>query len=138
MEWGTGLMERTTHMATQTNKLSPAIQAQVGRWIAAAGASGEADGYAGKRHATRFADGLYLEVTLDPAKPSATWGVYMHNVSGGGCAFWSKREVPLRGMVSVRHCGEDGPGPWIAARVTHCTRGLRGFLVGVSFQGQAL
>ena len=115
------------------NKMPVAVQAQIDRLLKAAG-SGEADLYAGKRHSTRVADEIYLEVTLDPSKASAAWGVYMHNISGGGFAVWSKKEVPLRSTLYVRECREEGPGPWLRARITHSTRGLRGFLIGAAFE----
>jgi len=95
---------------------------------------GEADGYAGKRQSTRFAEGMRLEVTLNPAQRSGAWGVYMHNVSDGGFAFWSRKEVPDRTTLFVREHTDDNSQGWLKARVTHCTVGIRGFLVGAAFE----
>jgi len=121
-------------METQEEGTTPSGDDPIAHLVATAGASGEPDLYAGKRHATRFAEGVYLEVTTDPGKPVGQWGVYMHNVSGGGFAFWSKKEVPARSTVYVRECGDEGPGPWLHARVTHCTLGIRGYLIGAAFE----
>ncbi len=121
-------------METTNNSSSTANRGQIARWVETAGESGEPDGYAGKRHAVRFKEGMLLAVTLDPVKPGGTWNVYMHNVSDGGFAFWSKREVPARGTVYVRDGAEAGPRTWLKARVTHCTVGIRGFLIGAAFE----
>ena len=112
-------------------------EGQIARLVETAGQSGEADQYAGKRHFTRFAEGMRLEVTLNPAQPSGAWGVYMHNVSDGGFAFWSKKEVPARTTMYVREYAEDNSQGWLKARVTHCTVGIRGFLVGAAFEQPA-
>ena len=107
---------------------------QVARWVESAGQQGEADAYAGKRHFIRFAEGMSLEVTLNPDRPSASWRVYMHNVSRGGFAFWSKKNVPAWAAVFVREYTEDNSLDWVRARVTHCTMGIRGYLVGAEFE----
>lgn len=106
---------------------------EIARWICNAEQNGEFEHYAGKRHATRFGDGMLLQVTVNPSVPTGRWNVYMHNVSEGGFAFWSKKDVAFRATIYVRDATAEGNGGWIEAWVTHCTRGLRGFLVGASF-----
>lgn len=116
--------------ATQKNSASrKAIQSLINT----ASEGGEADNYAGKRRCVRFADGVLLEITTDP-KQSAEWKtVYMHNVSIGGCAFWSRRPLEIRTAVWVREVREDGSANWVLGEVSHCTSGIRGFLVGIAF-----
>lgn len=106
---------------------------EIARWVSNAEQNGEFDHYAGKRHSTRFIEGMLLQVTVNPAVTSGSWNVYMHNVSDGGFAFWSKKEVRARAPLYVRDAAADGNSGWIEAWVTHCTRGIRGFLVGASF-----
>lgn len=94
-------------------------------------AEGEADHYAGKRHDTRVCENVPLELTDDPAKKSAA--VTMHNISKTGCAFWIKRKLEIHATVYVREFTPDNSAKWIRGYVTHCTQGIRGFLVGVAF-----
>lgn len=111
-----------------------AAAGEIARWVGVAGQQGEADGYAGKRHWTRFAEGMRLDVTLDPTKTGGSWGVYMHNVSDGGFAFWSKNEVRQRTSLFVREYTDDNSQGWVKAKVTHCTVGIRGYLIGAAFE----
>ncbi len=103
--------------------------------LRSAKSSGEADTYLGKRGATRIAEGLQLEVTNDPSTSRNTFACSLHNVSEGGCAFWFRQKLERRAKVYVREFSTDNSLPWIDALVTHCTQGIRGFLVGVSFRG---
>ncbi|MDO8629408.1 MAG: PilZ domain-containing protein [Phycisphaerales bacterium] len=106
---------------------------EVRRLVSNAESSGEHDTYAGKRNSIRFAEGLQLEVTDDPSKHSVPMAVTMHNASNGGCAFWCKRKLELRSRLFLREFSADNSLPWLPAHVTHCTQGIRGFLVGVAF-----
>ena len=108
---------------------------EIARWVEIAEESGEADNYGGKRQAIRFSEGMRLEVATDPAQASCRWNVVMHNVSDNGFAFWSKREVPARTSIHVRDASDEKEGRWLTAWVRHCTRGIRGFLVGAAFGG---
>ena len=113
---------------------NPAVDAnEVHRLVASAQATGEPDSYTGKRHARRIAEGMQLEVTEDSSKPSSTMALTMHNVSKGGCAFWCKRKLELRSRLYVREFSANNSLPWLPAYVTHCTQGIRGYLIGVGF-----
>ncbi len=57
----------------------------------------------------------------------------MHDISEGGVAFWSRRVFPIRRPIYVREYTPSKPGVWLAAEVTHCTLGIRGYLIGVQF-----
>ena len=107
---------------------------QIARWVESASQQGEADGYAGKRHFIRFTEGMSLEVSLNPDRPTAPWVVYMHNVSDGGFSFWSKKQVRAHTTLFIREYTEDNSQGWLRGRVTHCTMGIRGFLVGAAFE----
>jgi hypothetical protein len=108
--------------------------AEIKRLIEAVRLEGEPDQYAGKRHSTRFADGLVLEMTTDTNRADRSHMVYMHNISDGGFAFWSRNKIPTRSTIFIREPAEHGHRPWIKALVTHCTFGIRGFLIGASFE----
>ena len=58
---------------------------------------------------------------------------FMHNVSERGFAFWSKKEVPRRNHVFLREFSDGKPHPWLPTHVTHCTVGIRGYLIGAAF-----
>ena len=120
---------------TSEQKAIPVSDArEIERMVNSACDGGEPDHYAGKRQWPRFAAGTRLEITTDPNNRSSTWPAIMHNVSTGGIAFWSKRELRERDEISVREFPTDGSTPWIPARVQHCTVGIRGFLIGVEFE----
>ena len=91
------------------------------------------DAYSGKRETKRFSEEMPLEVMLDPKKPTRISNVYMHNASVNGCAFWHKKKIAPRTTVRMRAYGDEGVDPWVTACVAHCTIGIRGFLVGVTF-----
>ena len=110
------------------------IAPEVENLLRSAQSSGEADFYAGKRGTTRISENLQLEVTKDPSKPDARFAATLHNVSEGGCAFWLRQKLDRQAPVYVREFNSEGPLPWIAALVSHCTQGIRGFLIGVSFR----
>ncbi len=120
-------------MDTRGKGATAATDDDVARFVERTGGGGEPDSYSGKRQSTRFSEGVTLNVTPDPAMPSATMTVYMHNVSQGGFAFWSKRRMFPRTTVFVREYTGDDAQPWLRAHVTHCTVGIRGFLIGAAF-----
>ena len=93
----------------------------------------EADTYAGKRSWTRYRLGMRVEATTDPTRSSAAWNVNIHNVSGGGVAFWSTESLEDATEVWIQDCSENGKPRWLKGRVAHSTVGLRGHLIGVAF-----
>ncbi len=109
-------------------------RSEIKRLVEAAGGLGDPDGYAGKRGSTRFAKSLQLEVTTDPENFPASRVAAMHNISTDGVAFWSKKDASRGSTLYVREfCSEEVPHPWLQAQVTHCTVGIRGYLIGVAF-----
>jgi len=124
-------------MKNTNGKPPEEVKAAISHLVEAAGAEGEPDSYAGKRLSTRFADGMRLEVSLDPKSPKGSWAVFMHNVSDGGFAFWSKQKLPARTPLYVREFSDDESAAWVGATVQHCSTGIRGFLVGAAFDRPA-
>lgn len=112
---------------------SNVIHAEISRLVRLARREGAPDCYTGKRTQKRISDAMQLEVSTDPARASATWGVSMQDISNGGAAFWSRREISIRSEIFVREFSPEAPRPWIPGKVKHVTRGIRGFLVGVEF-----
>ncbi len=96
-------------------------------------ANGSVDRYSAKRRAPRFAAATHMTLASDPKQRDRFRHVSLHNISEGGFACWSRQEFETRATVFIRADFENGPGPWLPATVTHCTHGLRGFLIGASF-----
>ena len=107
-------------------------EVEVNRLVSLARQAGEPDKYSGKRGWERYSLGIGLEITTDPDDPSAAWPAVMHNVSGGGFGFWSRR--PLRGQASIhiRERTDNYDAPWLPARVIYCHVGIKGYLVGTA------
>ena len=95
---------------------------EVARFVASTGQDGAPDLYTGKRNSTRFSEGIMLDVTTDPGRPSAESTVYMHNVSDGGFAFWSRQKIMPRTVLFVREYSDDGSNPCVQAK---CQRLIR-------------
>ncbi len=112
-------------------------QDEITRLVTSAREEGEGDDHAGHRTALRFAAGMQLDVTPDPGDSSRSWPVTMHNVSDSGFAFWSRRQLLKSDPIWVREFSADNSAPWIRAQVTHCTVGIRGYLVGAHFDTDA-
>ena len=57
----------------------------------------------------------------------------MHDMSGGGCGFWSKENIPEHTELYVRDWSPQGTGAWVRGTVMHSTVGIAGFRIGVAF-----
>jgi len=121
-------------MGTTTHTAGVACRPEIARLIRAAKAAGSPDIYAGKRRATRIAEGIQLEVTADPQNESASFSVTMHDISEGGVSFWSRCELDVGAILHVREFSSGSPPSWIPVRVKHRTMGIRGCLVGTAFE----
>ena len=108
------------------------VEGQRSRLLERAVETGERDTYAGKRAWTRYRLGMRVEATTDLLRPSASWHVNIHNVSGGGIAFWSTANLPIQSAVWTRDCDEKAKPQWLKGRVAHCTVGMRGHLIGLA------
>jgi len=99
---------------------------------------GEPDVFPGRRRWVRYYLGMRIELaTADPDRRE-TWTGVMHNISGGGIGFWSKRPMPAQTRFRFRDLSEGESAVWIAARVTHCTLGIGGYLIGAQFENPRL
>jgi hypothetical protein len=121
-------------MAAASEHSSTSDAQEIQKLVTSAQQQGTPDRYTGKRRRTRFAAGMRLEITTDPAIPSSSSHVVMQNVSEGGFAFWSKRALRQHAPLFVREFSRDGDGEWMPAQVRHCTVGIRGYLVGAEFE----
>ncbi|MGD2109481.1 MAG: PilZ domain-containing protein [Phycisphaerae bacterium] len=106
---------------------------EIARLVAAARKHGETDAYTGKRNAARVSEGMQLEVTTNANDPSGVWAVSMHDVSKGGVAFWSKKDLKPYTFIYIREFSGRTDRVWVPAQVKHRTVGIRGFLIGASF-----
>lgn len=109
-------------------------QQEVSRLVNKAREEGRPDTFLGKRRWVRYQLGLRLEVTTGGSTPSDTWAAVMHNISGGGFGFWSRRKLELGDCIFVREWTESRSGEWLPAWVTHSTVGIQGYLIGARFE----
>lgn len=121
-------------MPFPSNNTAVADKGEIARLIDAARMYGVPDAYAGKRQESRVTDAMQLEVTMDPNKPSGAWPVAMNDVSDSGVSFWSRHDVSLGIAVYVREFSADNSRSWLPVRVRHRTMGIRGYLIGTSFE----
>jgi hypothetical protein len=108
-------------------------RAAIRRLLQEAEYAGSSDVYAGKRAATRFTEGMQLEVADGPVPPASPWSGVMHNVSEGGFAFHTRRAAAVGDTIYIREFNPECPTVWLRARVRHSTRALQGYLIGASF-----
>ena len=109
------------------------LRQEILQLVRSAGECGESDTYPGKRRGLRVCDGLQLEMISDPRRGGPAAAVSMHNVSEGGLAFWARRRIEPGTSLYMREFSADNSRQWLPVRVTHCTVGIRGFLVGAAF-----
>lgn len=121
-------------MAAASEHSSTSDAQEIQKLVTSAQEQGTPDHYTGKRRWMRFSAGMPLEITTDPGVSSASMHVTMHNVSEGGFAFWSKRELRQHTPLFVREFSTEGDREWVAGQVRHCTTGIRGYLVGAEFE----
>lgn len=121
-------------MNTDMDRVSFNTEEETARLLRLAGREGVADYYAGKRSFTRFAVGMLIEITTDPASASACQPATLHNISDGGFAYWSKRPAPIKTRIYAREFSEENSRLWLPAQVMHCTTGIRGFLIGARIE----
>ena len=106
---------------------------EISRLVAKAREEGEPDAFFGKRRWKRYKLGLRLEITTGSSKASDTWSAVMHNISGGGFGFWSKRQLHEGDVIFVREWSDSSVAEWLPAYVTHSTVGIQGHLIGAVF-----
>ncbi len=94
---------------------------------------GTKDVFAGKRSYGRYNIGVSTELSIDPDNANASWSVVTHNVSGGGMGLWSRKRLAVGTPVHVRDTSETKSVTWIPGSVRHCSVGIRGYLLGISF-----
>lgn len=117
----------------QNEQPSTSRERAIARWLDAAREKGQPDLFAGNRNWTRYAWGQELEVTVDTGDGSDMWTAAMHNVSGGGFGFWSKRQLDVGAVIQVRDTTAGEQEDRVTAEVRHCTVGVRGYLIGAAF-----
>ena len=121
-------------MAAASEHSSTSDAQEIQKLVTSAQEQGAPDHYTGKRRWMRFYAGMPLDITTDPGVPSASMHVTMQNVSEGGFAFWSKRELRQHTSLFVREFTAEGDREWVAGQVRHCTSGIRGYLIGAEFE----
>lgn len=107
--------------------------AEISRLLDEARPGGEGDASLGKRSWSRHTLDREIEVSLDLNPPFQPWSANLYNISGGGIAFWSKKNIEPDTAIVFRVARESRDEGWISGVVKHCTMGVRGYLVGLAF-----
>ncbi len=125
--------ERDFFMTDQDQPNTQEHHEEITRLVSVARTDGQPEKRTDGRSAPRFAVGMRLDVTTDPDVEQCAWPATMHNISDSGFAFWSRRQLRNGGEIWVREFSGDNSSPWLPAHVTHCTVGIKGYLVGAAF-----
>ena len=120
-------------MTTQSDPLTHSDKQEISRLVSAASQENRGDVYAGKRRWPRYTTGMQLEATFDRSNPPEVFPVTMHNVSDIGLAFWTRAQIEPSTDIYLREFTNHDDCNWVGAHVTHCTPGIRGFLIGAQF-----
>lgn len=94
---------------------------------------GRVDLFAGKRERQRYSTARRFELRCQIEGEPVVLAVVLRNLSGAGLAVWSHHEIPAETRMVVRAFNAADEEPWLVARVTHCTAGVGGYLVGANF-----
>jgi len=94
---------------------------------------GSPDVFAGKRAYARYTIGVSTKLTTDPVSKSDAWSVVTHSISGGGVGLWSRERLDTGTAVHVLDVNDSAGNMWLPGHVQHCSVGIRGYLIGVSF-----
>ncbi len=121
-------------MTTTNDTPSTTGKGEISRLVATARDIGKPDHYTGKRSWLRYQTGMQLEVVTDPSDLSDIQAAIMHNVSGGGFSFWSRKRLLAGATIYLREFSGDESQEWARAAVCHCTVGIRGYLIGAAFE----
>jgi len=125
-------------MKTDPSLLTGAESGELTGLISKALRRGKPDVFQGRRRWVRYYLGMRIELAAADPERDETWTGVMHNISGGGIGFWSKRPMPARTRFRFRDLSEGESAVWIAAHVTHCTLGIGGYLIGARFENPRL
>ncbi|MGB0715927.1 MAG: hypothetical protein ACPGXK_08615 [Phycisphaerae bacterium] len=103
-------------------------------WLGQAMLDHRGDAYPGKRDHSRYRDEFDLEATLEPDKNDRVpMRAIMHNICSTGIAFWVRTEIEPGTLIYLRNFKADTSDIWVETKATHCTRGIRGYLIGAEF-----
>lgn len=107
---------------------------EIRRLVDLAKRTGHPDRYAAKRKSPRIKGALWMQLSFDPAAEQDTLPVTAYDISARGVSFWLRKKLEVGATLFVRDGSDEQPHPWLKARVTHCTSGLKGFLTGCAFE----
>ena len=130
---GTHNMASNTHGPKGASNMSDS-QSEISELVEMAKEIGQADSYAGKRNNTRYKVGERLDICTDPNNASSANVAILHNISDEGAAIWLKVAAEAGKIIYIRQFLANGEATWTKSVVRHCTRGIKGFLVGVTFK----
>lgn len=109
-------------------------QKEIVRLLSKGRDAGRRDVFPGKRRWARFQLGLPLQIMIGRGQSAETLSAVMHNISGGGIGFWSRRALSVRDQILLREETGSGRADWTPIQVTHCAVGIKGFLIGARFE----
>lgn len=111
---------------TQTTSTGAVVR----EWIAQAQRSGVKDNYTAKRRSPRVGWGISLMVRFvdDPSREPLF--VHARDISPEGVGFTNRQPVEEGTRLAL---SADDPEQIAYAKVTRCTRGVSGYLIGADF-----
>ncbi|MHC5110633.1 MAG: hypothetical protein ACYTHJ_12245 [Planctomycetota bacterium] len=119
--------------AANASTPAEAQREQIVTWLTQAMSDSVGDAYTGKRDQKRFRDEFELEAVLDLKSDHPQLLATMHNICETGIAFWVRNELDVGRSLFLRTYGCGDSATWVEVKISHCTRGIRGYIVGASF-----
>jgi len=119
--------------AKDSSSSAEAQREQILMWLTQAMRDNAGDAYPGKRDQKRFRDEFELEAVLVLENEQPQLLATMHNICETGVAFWVRTELDIGRSLFLRTSDGEESAIWVEVKVSHCTRGIRGFIVGASF-----
>jgi signal transduction histidine kinase/DNA-binding response OmpR family regulator len=114
--------EKTPTESQPHNDVVDSNRNELGRLLGIAHDRGQGDVFTGKRCWPRTYWGMRLEITTAGAEASDLRHVTMHDISGGGCGFWSKDKIAAGTKLLIREWSSEA-----------CTLGIAGYRIGAAF-----
>jgi hypothetical protein len=124
-------------MSSDKDQVRKAQATEIARILTDAAGKGAGDFYGGKRSHRRFFASGPFEMDANTAEGPMVFPVTLHDISASGLACWCKHRLAEKTPLRLREFSCDDSGVWLSAKVTHCTLGIRGFLVGAAFEHPA-
>ena len=113
---------------------SDKLRAIIASWVQQARGSGDTDVYPGKREKLRCTWAVPFEVMVVGSGGSQrTFYATGRDISEQGLGMFTREQLERGSVVRIRLAEEGQKGPWVPARVAHCTQTVGGYRTGLTF-----